>query len=125
MPWSGDSAPFGFTSGKPWLPLPTTWNEFTVENQSSTSASSLALYRNALLQRAKLFNGKVDFTWDTSKLDQGVLGFSRGEIQVYLNSGEASVKLAASEVILSSNGAQTCENGELELMPRRAIWFKR
>jgi hypothetical protein len=77
------------------------------------------------LQRAKLFNGKVDFTWDTSKLDQGVLGFSRGEIQVYLNSGEASVKLAASQVILSSSGSQTCENGELELMPRRAIWFKR
>jgi alpha-glucosidase len=125
MPWSGDSTPFGFTSGKPWLPLPTTWNEFTVENQSSNSASSLALYKNALSQRAELFNGELDFTWDASKLDQGVLGFTRGDIQVYLNSGEASVKLAASEVILSSNGAPTCENGELELMPGRAVWFTR
>ena len=125
MPWSGNSAPFGFTSGKPWLPLPTTWNEFTVENQSSNSDSSLSLYRNALSERAKLFSGALDFTWDTSKIDQGVLGFARGEIQVYLNSGVDSVTLAASEVILSSNGAPICENGELDLMPKRAIWFKR
>ena len=125
MPWSGSTAPFGFTSGKPWLPLPTTWHEYTVENQSSNSESSLSLYRNALSQRAKLFNVAPDLTWDISQVDQGILGFSRGDIQVYLNSGEASVKLAASEVILSSGGSLTVESGELELMPKRAIWFKR
>jgi hypothetical protein len=53
------------------------------------------------------------------------MGFSRAGIQAYLNSGEKSVKLQASELILSSSGAPTCENGELELMPKRAIWFKR
>jgi hypothetical protein len=36
-----------------------------------------------------------------------------------------SVKLAASEVILSSGESLSSINGELELMPKRAIWFKR
>jgi alpha-glucosidase len=125
MPWSGSTAPFGFTSGKPWLPLPTTWHEYTVENQSADSESSLSLYRNVLSQRAKLLSGAHDLTWDISQVDQGILGFSRGGIQVYLNSGVASVKLAASEVILSSGESLSSINGELELMPKRAIWFKR
>ncbi|CAB4612882.1 unannotated protein [freshwater metagenome] len=125
MPWSGQATPFGFTSGKPWLPLPVTWNEYTVANQSLNSDSSLSLYRSALSQRAKIFNGATDFTWDTSKINNGVLGFSRNGIQVYLNSGDLPVNLPANEIILASGEAQTCENGELELMTGRAIWFKR
>jgi alpha-glucosidase len=124
LPWSGEESPFGFSAGKPWLPLPTNWNELTVEIQSSNSDSSLSLYKRALSERGKLL-GANDFTWDVSKIDQGILGFSRAGIQVYLNSGDQSVKLQASEIILSSSGAPTCENGEVELMSRRAIWFKR
>lgn len=125
MPWSGDLSPFGFTSGKPWLPLPSSWEELTVEKQSSDLSSSLSLYRNALSQRSDLFVGATDFIWDVSEIDQGILGFTRGGVQVYLNSGDRSIKLAASSLILASSGVKTCENGELELMPRRAIWFKR
>ena len=124
MPWSGQESPFGFSSGKPWLPLPTNWNELTVEIQSSNSDSSLSLYKRALSERAELL-GANDFTWDNSKIDQGILGFSRGGVEVYLNSGDKSVKLQASEIIISSRGAPTCENGEVELMPQRAIWIKR
>ena len=66
-----------------------------------------------------------DFTWDVSQIDKGILGFSRGGNLVYLNSGDNSVKLAANTIILSSNGSATCENGEFELMPKRAAWFTR
>jgi alpha-glucosidase len=124
MPWSGQNTPFGFSSGKPWLPLPSTWKDLTVESQINDQQSSLSLYKRALSKRAKLL-GANDFTWDVSKIDQGILGFSRAGIQVYLNSGDKSVKLQASELILSSSGVPNCENGELELMPKRAIWFKR
>jgi alpha-glucosidase len=124
MPWSGQESPFGFSAGKPWLPLPASWKNLTVESQVSDSQSSLSLYRDALSQRAELL-GANDFTWDASKIDQGILGFSRAGMQVYLNSGDKSVKLQASEIILSSSGAPTCENGEVELITGRAIWFKR
>ena len=125
MPWSGQVTPFGFSTGKPWLPVPTNWNDLTVEIQSSNSESSLSLYKSALSLRGKLFGDATDFTWDVSQIDQGILGFSRGGNHVYLNSGDKSVKLAANTLILSSSGSATCENGEFELMPKRAVWFTR
>ena len=124
MPWSGEVAPFGFSAGKPWLPLPANWSELTVEKQSLNIESSLSLYRRALSQRTKLFSDADDFDWDISRIEDGILGFSRGGIQVYLNSGDKSVKLAASTMILSSSGSPNCENGELELKSGRAIWFR-
>jgi alpha-glucosidase len=124
MPWSGQVTPFGFSAGKPWLPLPATWKNLTVESQVSDSQSSLSLYRDALSQRAKLLSDANDFTWDTSRIDEGVLGFSRNGVQIYLNSGDQSITLPARELILSSSGTPTCENGELELKKGRAVWFK-
>ena len=124
MPWKGATTPFGFTSGKPWLPLPAVWKDLTVEAQSSNAKSSLALYQSALAKRTELLIGATDFTWDNRKITEGVLGYSRGGIQVYLNSGNASVKLAASEVILASDGATSLQNGVIELAAGRAIWFK-
>jgi len=124
MPWSGQETPFGFSSGKPWLPLPSTWQDLTVESQVNEKESSLSLYRSALSERAKLLVGTNDFTWDLSGIDAGVLGFARNGVQVYLNCGEKSVALSAGEVILSSSGAPTCENGELELKKGRAVWFR-
>ena len=73
--------------------------------------------------RAKLLGASNDFTWDIGRIDDGILGFSRDGIKVYLNSGDKSVTLPASELILSSSGSPTCENGELELKKGRAVWF--
>ena len=124
MPWSGETTPFGFSSGKPWLPLPTTWKDLTVEVQSANSESTLSLYRNALSLRKSLFVGASDFAWDTSKIEQGVLGYSRNGINVYANAGDKSVRFAASELIACSSGSIAIENGEFELKSGRAIWFK-
>jgi alpha-glucosidase len=123
MPWSGQETPFGFTAGKPWLPLPSTWKDLNVESQINDEQWSLFLYRSALAQRAKLFRGARDFTWDTSRIEEGILGFSRGGIQVYLNSGNKSVALPASELILASSGSHRILNSEFELKQGRAIWF--
>jgi alpha-glucosidase len=124
MPWSGHETPFGFTSGKPWLPLPANWKDLTVESQINDNDASLSLYKSALSQRAKLLSNAHDFTWDVSRIDAGVLGFSRGGIQIYLNSGEASVALPASEIILASSGSPDVSNSEVELKKGNAIWFK-
>jgi alpha-glucosidase len=123
MPWSGQESPFGFSAGKPWLPLPASWKNLTVESQINDKESSLSLYKRALSQRAKLLDTN-ELTWDISRIEQGVLGFTRGGIQVYLNTGDKSVALKASQLILASDGAQTCENGELELKSGRAVWLK-
>jgi alpha-glucosidase len=124
MPWAGQETPFGFSTGKPWLPLPSTWKDLTVESQINDKDGSLSLYKSALSERAKLFSDAHDFTWDTSRIDVGVLGFSRAGIQVYLNSGDKSVSLPATEIILASSGPMAVLNGELELKEGNAIWFK-
>jgi alpha-glucosidase len=124
MPWSGQESPFGFSAGKPWLPLPATWKDLTVESQINDKESSLSLYKSTLSERAKLFSGAGDFTWDTSRIEQGVLGFTRGGIQVYLNAGDKPVRLNSGELILASNAAPTCENGELELKSGNTAWFR-
>jgi alpha-glucosidase len=124
MPWSGQETPFGFSAGKPWLPLPATWKDLTVESQVNDKDGSLFLYQSALAKRAKLFGGAQDFTWDISKIEEGILGFSRGGIQIYLNSGNKSVSLTASEIILASSGSIAVLNGEFELKRGRAAWFK-
>ena len=125
MPWNGTDTPFGFTSGKPWLPLPASWKELTVEAQSGNPESTLSLYQMALAKRVDLFVGASDFKWDATKINQGILGYSRNGIQVYLNSGNSAVKLPATEIILGSSGLESVDNGELELKAGRAIWFKR
>lgn len=125
MPWAGSETPFGFSTGKPWLPLPGDWQRLTVEAQSLNPESSLKLYQIALAKRTEFFVGASDFKWDASKIEAGILGYCRNGIQVYLNSSTSEVKLPASEVILASSSSGLLENGELGLKPGRAIWFKR
>src|SRR4051794_23066521 len=50
MPWSGSSAPFGFSPGRarPWLPMPNDWADLTVERQQNDPGSTLSFYRAAL-----------------------------------------------------------------------------
>lgn len=81
MPWSGQVAPYGFTSvdgGAPtWLPMPSGWGERTVQAQESDPASMLHLVRQALrLRRAEDFRS-AGLTWIASAPD--VLDFLRGE----------------------------------------------
>ena len=44
MPWNGAQAPFGFTTGKPWLPMQDSWQKFTVELLISTLPVPSTLY---------------------------------------------------------------------------------
>ena len=82
LPWSGTSAPFGFSSehatGEPWLPQPEEWSAFTVEAEAADPRSMLALYRAALGIRkdsAELGDGTLEW------LDLGpdALAFRRGD----------------------------------------------
>jgi len=113
MPWRGDKAPFGFTSGKPWLPLQDAWREFTVENEEKDPNSSLNLYRRALQLRKEHFVGSGEITW-TSK--DGVLSYKRGAIEVVINISN-SERSFAGKVLLSSHPVTN------SLPPKAAAWL--
>jgi len=82
LPWSGDRAPFGFSSehatGEPWLPQPEDWAGFTVEDEARDPRSMLSLYRAALaIRKDSPELGDGTLTW----LDLGpdALAFRRGD----------------------------------------------
>ena len=113
LPWSGDKAPFGFTTGKPWLPLQDSWREFTVESEDRDPESSLNLYRKALKLRKELFVGSGELVW-THK--DGMLGYKRGDIEVLINiSGKAQP--ISGKVLLASHPVTT------ELPHAAAVWL--
>ncbi|MFC6086592.1 glycoside hydrolase family 13 protein [Sphaerisporangium aureirubrum] len=74
LPWSGTEAPFGYSTGTPWLPMPADWDTLTAESQSTDPGSMLTLYRTALHIR-RTEGGDGTLRWlDTP---EGILAFTR------------------------------------------------
>jgi len=76
MPWEGAAPNAGFTTGKPWLPVPEAHVDRAVDIQQGDAASVLAHYRRALAFRrehAALVSGAIEFL----DADDDVLAFVR------------------------------------------------
>jgi alpha-glucosidase len=101
LPWSGDTPPYGFTTGSStWLPMPDDWAPLTVEAESGVPGSTLTLFREAIARRAELFDVFGDVQWVDSPA--GVLSYRRGPVTVVLNAGTEPTALPAGEVLLAS-----------------------
>jgi alpha-glucosidase len=74
IPWEDGPPGFGFTTGKPWLPIPETWAERTVAAQAQDGRSTLALFRAALAaRRARPALRQGGFAWRESPAGSLVL----------------------------------------------------
>jgi alpha-glucosidase len=88
IPWSGESAPYGFgpaEGGPSWLPQPAEWARLSVAAQTGDPTSTLELYRSALTirrQHPDLGAGAAVEWLDTP---EGVLGFRRGSFVCLAN----------------------------------------
>ncbi|WP_456846277.1 glycoside hydrolase family 13 protein [Cellulomonas sp. P5_C6] len=106
LPWSGSSAPYGFSpagsTAPPWLPQPGAWAELTVTAQEADPASTLHLYRDLLaIRRAEPALGDGPMTWIDSAHD--VLAFARGGLVCVVNLGDEPAALPAhTDVLLTS-----------------------
>ncbi len=122
LPWAGEATPFGFTNGKPWLPIPEEWRELTVEHQIGNISSSHTLYQLAIKLRAEYLVNSGDLEWKI-RADDGVLAFTRGEIIVFLNSSSAEKTLQTTGTLLMASDAAVVVNGEAILMaPCSSAW---
>ena len=112
LPWSGSQPPFGFTTGKPWLPMSPSWKSMTVESEIDDAKSVLTLYRSALKLRALHLTGTGDIAWLESpfhgSMRSDLLIFKRGSIIVAMNLSTKAqeIQLQGIPIIISS--------GELE-----------
>ncbi len=115
LPWSGDVPPFGFSTGKPWLPMQQSWSAFTVEIEKSDPSSVLNLYTAALALRAQHLTGAGVIAWLESPshgaMREGLLAFRRGSITVYMNlSGQDYAVEVEGQTIITSSGDFTASH---------------
>ena len=102
LPWTADGPSFGFSTGAAHLPQPAWFGPFSVEAQEHDSASTLALYRQALSWRGKL-QAAESLEWMPGTNGQ-VLHFRRpGGWQCVTNFGPRVVPLPYGTVILASS----------------------
>jgi alpha-glucosidase len=112
LPWSGSQTPFGFTTGKPWLPMNPSWKSLTVESEIDDEKSVLNMYRSALALRALHLTGTGEISWLESpmhgSMKRDLLIFKRGSITVVMNLSTMAqeIELKGVPIIISS--------GELE-----------
>ena len=128
LPWSGEIPPFGFTTGKPWLPLNQSWSAITIEKGSTNPDSVLNLYRKALSLRAQFLAGSGEIQWLESPLhgtkSSELLGFKRGAISVFMNLSHNDLVFDFSgQVLLSSTNGSLNLNDNSVIPARSTVWI--
>lgn len=120
IPWSGDTAPFGFGpgEGQPWIPQPADWDALTVEAQQGHPGSTLEFYRQAL--RARRTHALA--AGDDLRIDDGApdtLTIVRGPLTVVLNCGDVPVPLPDGELLVASGPVD-----DEKLPADTAVWLR-
>lgn len=124
LPWDGDATPFGFTTGKPWLPIPQEWKEKTIAREIIDERSSMAMYRSALRLRKESFTGDESFAWTIKPDGSGVISFVRGSIEITLNtSGIAVTMKRTGRLVIASDNKSNVVDGVVEIAPYACIWL--
>ena len=128
LPWSGESTPFGFTTGKPWLPISQSWQEFTVENENQDPKSSLHLYKNALSLRQMHLTGQGGIEWIESpqhgSQSNALLIYKRGNITVLMNVSDIAQEYDVDgKLLVVSSGVVDPHNGKKVIPARSCAWF--
>ena len=132
LPWSGQSAPFGFNpveDGPSWLPQPAEWAKLSVEAQSGDASSTLELYRRALAARRAhpaLGAGEAVEWLDAP---EGVVSFRRstadGVFVCTVNTGKAPAAVPTpGELLLSSTEELSSAAGPQTVLPADStVWW--
>ena len=116
MPWSGFAPPFGFTTGKSWLPIPESWAALTAEAQLEDPDSTLRMVQAALTLR----HTREEFAGALAWLDApaGCLAFRRdGGLICFVNTRTEAVPLPDGTVLLASR------NFEGLVPPNTTVWL--
>ena len=122
MPWSGKLVNAGFSTGKPWLPVPASHLPLAVDVEEANRTSPLHLVRDFLhwrRQQPALIRGDIRF------IDMGkqILGFSRnldgkGLLCLFNLSPEpATRKVKAGKVLKASSGEARIVDAAATLPP--------
>lgn len=127
LPWSGDHAPFGFTTGTPWLPLTDKWQDLTVEKQNTDPKSTLNLFRTALKLRTDHCVSQGAITWlespEHGSRNSSLLAFKRGGLSIYMNLSNAPIEVEITgKLLIMSAGIVNGRDGKMMIPAVSTIW---
>ena len=127
LPWD-KSDNFGFTIGKPWLPMPKDWSDYSVQSETSNPDSSLTFYRKSLEIRNSHPALKRSFDYELNWIDTpaGVIGFSRNPgFYLFANTTGDSIEIKAGslKLILASGPGVQLGDGRLTLPANTTAWL--
>jgi alpha-glucosidase len=117
LPWSSEAPGYGFTTGRPWLPIPEGFGALAVDRQLASPTSTLNLVRAALALRRNALDADEHLEW----LDLGptALAFRRGNGAICVtNLGSTPVALPLGSIMIGTTGIQ---GGELP--PDSTVWL--
>ena len=123
IPWNSKEPNFGFTSGKPWLPMPEQYRSCSIDIELSDEGSFLNYYKKSLVLRKKLNQtNEIEF----EDAPEGIIIFRRGsKYRVYANTTSLDKKLPANgEILISSNSKALINNGELQIPANSTLWLE-
>ncbi|CAM5420812.1 alpha-glucosidase [Streptomyces avidinii] len=124
IPWSGETAPYGFGDGGSWLPQPAEWAGLSVAAQTGDPHSTLELYREALrLRRAHRALGAGDAV-EWLEAPEGVLAFRRGDFTCTVNTTAEPVRMPAPGTVLLASADLTDLADPDVLAPDTAVWWQ-
>ena len=131
LPWSGNSAPYGFSpsgSAHTWLPQPNDWADSTVEAESSDPSSTLSLYREALrIRHEHPALGEGDGTVQWLDAPEGVLAFARHPGFACVANTTAtsqSVGLSGATLLLTSGAEPTIGSDLVTVAGNTTVWLQ-
>ncbi|HWS36186.1 MAG TPA: DUF3459 domain-containing protein, partial [Actinoplanes sp.] len=130
IPWSGDTAPYGFgpDGGGSWLPQPASWAGLSVAAQQGVPGSTLEMYRTALaVRRTDPALTPVDnLRWIPAP--DGVLAFEREVpgapvFRCTVNMGAEPVTVGRPGEVLLASGPLEGTAGDVILPPDTTVWW--
>ena len=132
MPWIQDAVQAGFSTGKPWLPIPDTHRNRAIDAQHADPTSILAFYRKAIAFRHAeplLATGAIAFL----DIPDDMLGFTRStsdtEILCLFNLSRETRDIALSAGFTArdpfSSTSTTIEGNSATLPPLSALFARK
>ena len=130
LPWQKGKS-FGFSTGKPWLPMPESWINLDVASQEGKSESSLNLYRTSLRMRAshpalqKSHSADVSQSIKWLKSPAGILAFRRNPNFVLISNttDQSCTYDIEGELLLASSPEVTYSHGTFTIPAHTTCWI--
>jgi alpha-glucosidase len=130
LPWTRSGLNLGFNQSTeiPWLPLPSSWSELSVEAQAADERSVLRHHQTTLRIRKQLQLGLGELEMRSDLVSEGILAFVRrtpaGTFLICVNLTDQTQNIPVAEVLLSSEGSISAELQEGNLGADAAVWVK-